>query len=103
MESDDGDSDYDEPVQILYDIVPYREWEQEPEVNHVYADLFRKIRMKKEDVVYVSFWASLICREGDKIRIPPTWFLNTSLYRPFWFHFPRNEPHRIPKILFFVV
>ena len=34
MESDDGDSDYDEPVQILYDIVPYREWEQEPEVKH---------------------------------------------------------------------
>ena len=33
MDSEDGDSDYDEPVQILYDIVPYREWEQEPEVN----------------------------------------------------------------------
>jgi hypothetical protein len=33
MESEDeSSSEYEEPKQILYDIVPYKEWEQEPEV-----------------------------------------------------------------------
>ena len=38
MESDDSDSEYAEPVQILYDLVPYREWEQEPEVGSRLSD-----------------------------------------------------------------
>ena len=34
MDSDsESGSEYEEPSQILYDIVPYREWEQEPEVT----------------------------------------------------------------------
>lgn len=37
--SDDSDnesiSEYEEPAQILYDILPYKEWEQEPEVFQI--------------------------------------------------------------------
>ena len=33
MDCDESGSDVEEPSQILYDIVPYKEWEQEPEVR----------------------------------------------------------------------
>ena len=36
MESDEEScSEFEEPAQILYDIVPYKEWEQEPEVEDI--------------------------------------------------------------------
>ncbi len=39
MESDEEScSEFEEPAQILYDIVPYKEWEQEPEVPIVHSD-----------------------------------------------------------------
>jgi len=50
MDSDEDGFDYEdgeeedlyltEPKQILYDIVPYREWEQEPEVLLILLDVY---------------------------------------------------------------
>ena len=45
MESDEEScSEFEEPAQILYDIVPYKEWEQEPEVrNKTWLYILHKI------------------------------------------------------------
>ncbi len=46
MESDEEScSEFEEPAQILYDIVPYKEWEQEPEVHIVRSDRHILIRV----------------------------------------------------------
>ena len=75
MDSDEDGFDYEdggvdeedlyltEPKQILYDIVPYREWEQEPEVLLIFSNRQLRVRL----ILLVNFFHKSLSLDLDLI------------------------------------